>query len=73
MTRKIQGWHCPTDCTCFRCLSKMADPNCLLCEGDGYVVESPGFLDSEVPCKCTEEKRIRRDEKAERESKAGKV
>lgn len=61
-------WH-PADCTCFGCLERMADPNCAECEGDGYIVylastEIPGASETEEPCKCTEEKRMKKMEKA---------
>ena len=61
MKAKARSWKCPKDCTCFDCLAKMADPNCRDCGGDGYVVVSPGFLDSESPCRCTEAKREKRE------------
>lgn len=63
---KAKSWKCPIDCLCFDCLAKMADPKCQGCGGDGYIVLSPGFLDSEAPCKCTDEKRVKREERAER-------
>lgn len=62
---------CPVDCTCYRCLEKMADQKCKECEGDGYVIyaastEVPGASETEQPCKCTEPARLRRAQKAAR-------
>ena len=68
MTKKVR--RCPPDCTCFDCLEAMADAKCAECGGDGYVdvgpasSEVPGADGSEIPCKCTEPKYLKKLEKA---------
>lgn len=57
---------CPLDCTCYDCLAKMADPNCVDCRGDGYWMD----LDKDILCPCTESERVRRSELADKKAKA---
>lgn len=56
---------CPSDCTCFGCLEKYADPDCKKCDGDGYYHDdNDGERLDEIICGCTVPARERREKRA---------